>query len=233
MGVGMTHSERSARGFTLIEILVVVAILGVLMGLVALLIPKAGKEQQKFTTNQRIQQLSAAIDRYRNEPIGKNRPPPMTLAKLAGLMKQFEGLAYASPNVTNESSEVLYLALRHPDLSAKLNPGQLAGDGAIANTDEDQYNRPPPGGGSDPSAQEVVDAWGNPIIYIEKNSYDAVFQIVLRDGTTVEVKAKKRPDGTSFNDDSYQLISLGPNEAWDEPGSAGYDDITNFTGAER
>jgi prepilin-type N-terminal cleavage/methylation domain-containing protein len=229
----MRKADRSERGFTLVEILVVVAILGVLMGLVALLVPKARRTQDQFITEQRIQQLVGAIERYRQERIGKSLEfPPMTLQKLGSISKYFEGLGYASPNDVNECCEVLLLALRHPDLSAKLDPSQLSGEDPVANTDADVFNRPPPGRG-DADATEIVDSWGNPIVYIEKNSYGKVVRIALRDGQQVEVQAKRRPDGNYYNEDTYQVISLGPNEAWDEPGSPGYDDITNFKVAEK
>lgn len=224
----MSKADRSESGFTLVEILVVVAILGVLMGLVALLVPKARRTQDEFVTEQRIQQLVSAVERFRQEHVGKSHElPPMTLQKLGSISKYFEGLGYASPNDVNECCEVLLLALRHPDLSAKLDPSQMAGENPTANTDGDSFNRPPPGR-SDADAMEVVDAWGNPIVYLEKNSYGKIVRIALRDGQQVEVQAKRRPDGNFYNEDTYQVISLGPNEAWDEPGTPGYDDITNF-----
>lgn len=225
----MKQDNASAHGFTLVEILVVVAILGVLMGLVALLIPKAGKQQKVFLTEGRVQALQNGIENYKREKVGRTKEwPPMTLESLGKVSKYFEGLTFTTPNDVNESSEALFLALRHPDLSVKLDPNQLAGDKPAGNTDEDAYNHAPPGAGSETGAMELLDAWGNPIVYIEKNSYGKSVRIMLNDGTTVEVQAKKRPDGNYYNENSYQLISLGANEVWDDPSNAGYDDLTNF-----
>jgi len=224
----MRSNPQPERGFTLIEILVVVAILGVLMGLVTLLIPKSHTEQAKFVTRTRITQLGSAVDRYQQDP-ALRRLPPMTLDALSKRSKYYEGIAYAQANDANESCEVLYIALLHPDLSARFDASRLPGESPVGNTDADVFNKAPPGA-NDVDAREILDGWGNPIVYIEKNAYEKPVKIVLADGTPIEVVAVKKPDGTWYNPDGYQLISLGPNQAQDDPADPSkYDDLCNFT----
>ncbi|MGQ0612278.1 MAG: type II secretion system protein [Planctomycetaceae bacterium] len=225
----MNNRTPSEQGFTLIEILVVVAILGVLMGLVTLLIPKAHQESAKFQTTTRITELDTAVERYLADP-ALRRLPPMALDALAKASKYYEGMAFAQPNGVNECCEVLFIALRHPDLSARFDAARLPGENPVGNTDEDFFNKAPPGA-NDTDAREILDAWGNPIAYIDKNHYDKPVKLRLADGSEVEVIAVRKPDGTYYNADRFQLISLGPNQAQDDATGdlAKYDDICNFT----
>ena len=71
--------KKNESGFTLIEILVVVSILGVLMGLVALLVIKAPQQQKEFMSKNRITQLDGAIHRFKSE---MGWLPPMTIEGL-------------------------------------------------------------------------------------------------------------------------------------------------------
>lgn len=210
--------RRVQRGFTLIEVLVVVSILGVLAGLISVLITQAGKRKLKFETEQTITLVRTAIDRYKTD---FHRLPPETMAGFAGT--QWAGLS-VSGNTTNECNECLLVALRHPDLSTPLD--QLPSGDPYGNRDNDIWNKVPMG--SDVvDAKEILDAYGTPIVYITKNHYDDPVQITLMDGTPVEVRAVKRPSGAYYNPDSFQLISLGPNYQQDPDEKV--DDIENFT----
>lgn len=215
--------QRSNRGFTLIEVLVVVSILGVLAGLISILVVKSKEKQQVFLTDEIVKtQLPTAINVFKNELHGL---PPMTVAELAGF-KAWNGLMVAG-NTTNECSECLLVALRHPDLSARLEELPCP----MGNTDEDIWNKVPDGSDSE-QAKEICDAWGNPIAYIHKNAYSQTVKIRKANGEDVEVHAVKKPNGTFYNPDSFQIISLGKNEVQDEdPGSS--DDRENFTREEQ
>ena len=214
--------NRNENGFTLIEILVVVAILATLMGLVALIIPLAERKKLEFLSETRITSLRTAIDLYNLE---FDRLPPMTVAGLAKTSNRWKGVAIDG-NVTNEGIEACYVALQHPDFSAKIGD-ELVGEGVRGNTDEDTWNRDPLDG--DGGAYEVLDGYDNPIIYIDKNNYGKSFVYVMDDEREVTVTAVKKADGTFYNPRTYQLISLGANGELEEPGDPTRDDITNFT----
>jgi prepilin-type N-terminal cleavage/methylation domain-containing protein len=211
--------RRVQGGFTLIEVLVVVSILGVLAGLISVLITQAGKKRLEFETTQTITLVRTAIDNYNAD---FKRLPPETMGGFAGT--QWAGLAI-SGNTTNESNECLLVALRHPDLRTPLD--QLPGSEPYGNTDGDIWNKIP-NGSPVVDAKEILDAYGNPLIYITKNRYEEPIQIALADGTPIEVRAVRRPSGGGFyNPDSFQLISLGSDGKQDEGERS--NDIENFT----
>jgi prepilin-type N-terminal cleavage/methylation domain-containing protein len=213
--------QRVQRGFTLIEVLVVVSILGVLAGLISILVVQAQKKREEFETDQIVKaHLPTAINRFKDE---FKKLPPMTMAELAGYPR-FAGLAVTG-NATNECNECLLVALRHPDLTAQL--PQLPGGQPFGNTDGDIWNKTPDGSDT-VDAKEILDAWGNPIVYISKNAYDTPVRIVKRDGTEIEVHAVKKPSGVYYNQDSFQVISLGVNEVQDDDPDVA-DDRENFT----
>ncbi|MGH7162471.1 MAG: type II secretion system protein [Planctomycetota bacterium] len=207
------------RGFTLIEILVVVSILAVLMGLVVVLVGKAPEQERIMRTQTAVSKLKLAIDSYQGE---FQRLPPMTVKELAGSAAAYKGLTSDVDNV-NECIETLVAALRHPDLSTP-----LGDDVEFGNTDEDSFNMVLPNTNS-AEAMEIVDAWGNPIVYIHKNAYGTPVRIRLATGDEVEIEAVKKPDGTYYNQSTYQLISLGKNGKQDLHETPDLsDDIVNF-----
>jgi prepilin-type N-terminal cleavage/methylation domain-containing protein len=207
------------NGFTLIEILVVVSILAVLMGLIVILIPKASRHQIGTETKLIVSaRLPQRIEGYYQE---MKRYPPMFVTDLNGAAQAWKGMSN-SINTANECAECLFVALNHPDLS----PGARIGDDLpTGNTDEDVWNVTVPGT-NDPAAKEVLDGWGNPVVYIHKTHYDKAVEIQTSQGV-MTVTAVKKADGTPYNPTSYQLISLGPNGRQDEDPVNG-DDIYNF-----
>jgi prepilin-type N-terminal cleavage/methylation domain-containing protein len=203
------------RGFTLIEILVVVSILGVLAGLISLLVVQAQGKKDEMNTKLVVETyLPTAIDRFKQE---FSKLPPATMAELAAYPR-WTGLTLTQ-NTTNECNECMLVALRHPDSTTPLPDLPIP----FGNTDEDIWNKVPDGS-PDENAKEVLDAWGNPVVYIRSTFYDTPVKIMKVDGTEIEVHAVKRPSGNVYyNQNSYQIISLGKNGIQDD------DDIVNFT----
>jgi len=213
--------QRLQRGFTLIEVLVVVSILAVLMGLISILVLKSRGEKDKMLTTQLVQSyLPNTIERYKQEI---KKLPPMTMGELSA-NKRWEGLTIG--NGTNECNECLLVALRHPDLSARLGEGDLPTENPFGNTDDDIWNMVPDGSDA-VEAREIIDSWGNPVVYISKNFYGQPVKIMTASGEEVDVMAVQKPNGTYYNQDTYQIISLGPNGVQDEDPDLG-DDIENF-----
>jgi prepilin-type N-terminal cleavage/methylation domain-containing protein len=219
-------------GFTLIEILVVVAILGVLMGLVSILVGKASRQQDEFKTEQVVKTLlPLAIEKYKTDMGG--RLPPMDLKGLNKSSPRFAGLTFTSGDDTNMCNEVLLVALRHPDLTSPLNEADVNTEPPFGNTDEDGWNQIPEGSDSD-QAREILDSWGNPIVYIHKDQYKTPVRIRTAAGEDIEVYAAKKPNGVYYNQAGFQIISLGKDGKQDGEGgtytrSTHIDDIFNFT----
>jgi prepilin-type N-terminal cleavage/methylation domain-containing protein len=215
-------TRKSEKGFTLIEVLVVVSILAVLMGLVTVLVSKAGKSRYENDTKQLMAYLYHGIERYMTE---FRQPPAMTVA---GLNKIRDWKSLQADNTTNETAECLLVCLRRPDFSTPIEEGSLPGDKPIGNTDGDNWNKVPAGfSSSDPDAVEIHDAWGNPIVYIHWSAYETAVAIVNYQGAEVEVRAGRKPDDTFYRPTGYQLISVGENGKQDEDSELG-DDIMNF-----
>ncbi len=222
----MMRQNGKQAGFTLIEVLVVVSILGVLMGLVSILVLRAADKQKTSQSELLVRSyLPNAIERYLLE---FKRLPPMTVKELNESTPRFKSLSLTD-NAINECIEVLAVALRHPDLSAPLAEDDLGVEKPFVNTDEDSWNQTPEGSArNDAFAMEIADSWGNPIVYISKNAYGKPVTIRNHKGEDVTVEARKRPNGDYYNPTKYQLISVGDNGMQDLDDSTGGDDIMNF-----
>lgn len=217
--------KRQEKGFTLIEVLVVVSILGVLMGLVSLLVLRASSRQRELESEQLVKTyLPNSIERYKQE---FKRLPPMSMKELNGIPR-WKSLSIPENNSTNECNECLLVALRHPDFSAPLSDGDLpVTEAPFGNTDEDDFNQVPDGSDT-AAAREILDAWGNPVVYIHKNKYGTPVRIVNHMGVEVDVEAVRKPDGAYYNPTSYQIISVGENGEQDVDDPVASDDIYNF-----
>jgi prepilin-type N-terminal cleavage/methylation domain-containing protein len=225
------REHAKSAGFTLIEILVVISIIGVLAGLVGVLITKARQSQLQTSTKQLVQViLPMKIESYKQE---MGRYPASTLVGLqaaGGKVKLWKGVNFQPSNDTNEAIEVLVVQLRHPDFSKRLQDDEL---GAIepptGNIDEDEFTEQP-AGSSNSTAVELLDSWGHPIIYLYNADYGKTVTVRNASGEVVEVIAQKKKDGTYYNPNKFQIISLGENGTQELDGDPTlWDDIYNFT----
>jgi len=225
------RDQANKAGFTLIEVLVVISIIGVLAGLVGVLINKARSSQLETSTQQLVKTtLPMKIEMYRQE---MGRYPASTISglqKAGGKNKLWKNVTTQDGNDINQSVEVLIVQLRHPDFSKRLQDDELGSiDPATDNVDEDEFTEQP-AGSEDSAAIELLDAWGNPLIYIYNGDYDKVFQVTNARGETVEVSALKKPNGTFYNPNKFQIISLGENGKQEIEGDPDlWDDVHNFS----
>src|SRR5262245_10033439 len=135
-------------GFTLIEILAVLAILGLLMSMAVFFFGKQTQRANETKTYATIETLKGLITSYQSK---KGGPPFDLLAKLK----------IRSNNDANEGAEALYAALHSKDFPE----GASVAEELLGNSDNDDtpttYHR-----NGVTALLEVKDAWNNPIAYI-------------------------------------------------------------------
>ena len=181
--------------------------------------PQPVSKRRDFETEMDVKAaLPTAIEIFKLE---LKRLPPMTTAELREF-PSWSGLAVPG-NTTNESIECLVIALRHRDLSR--GPPELPGSQPFGNTDGDTWSAVPDGSDA-PDAKEILDAYGNPLVYITAKHYGETLRVVRGDGKTVDVRAVKKPGGAFYNASSFQIISLGADGKQDQGDRV--DDIENF-----
>jgi prepilin-type N-terminal cleavage/methylation domain-containing protein len=189
-------NPQSSRGFTLIEILVVLTILGLLFGIGALAIRNIQGAGHVAKTESILSMAKGFLEQYRN---ATGDYPPSSLAKLG----------VRSNNTLFEGNEAMVLAL-----NAKEYTGNRIEEQYLRNRDEDRADKNI-SIFDDPALLEVVDAWDNPLVYIRYDQYEAAHDYeftVQATGSTepVQVKAAKSTlTGSYFSKESYQLVSAG------------------------
>jgi len=207
-----TGRRRSRPGFTLIEILVVLAIIATLAAIVLPQLFKSGETGEAAETRVRLDSLANAAKLYESR-FGDYPPSRLKFLKID------------APNDTNEGSEAFVLAI---STEKKRGPFTEWQEDYLGNCDGDKLKKPPEKSAiKKADLFEAVDFWGNPFVYIHCRDYGKQFKYVDYDGDTVSVRAQKSKKlGTYHNANSYQMWSFGPNRR-NENGSG--DDIANFT----
>ena len=218
--------RRLESGFTLVEILVVLAILATLIGLVAALIPKAMVAKQKVRANTQVMNIGAALSLLKNDNDQFGRYPLSRLRDMK-IGKVQVGKELGQQNDINVGIEAVYFLLNNPDIQIN----QVTSDAEmIGNTDNDVY-RAAKGNAQDPFAREYLDAWGQPLAYFHCNDYKdpkGLTELRSVDERKIFVKPKrmKASAGGNFkNPNSFQLFSVGPNGEQDPDESEDSDDI--------
>ncbi|HTE05474.1 MAG TPA: prepilin-type N-terminal cleavage/methylation domain-containing protein [Planctomycetota bacterium] len=195
-------------GFTLIEILVVIAIIGLLMGLVAVTVSRQGQAGRKADCRARIDALGLLVASYAD----RNGDYPPSRLPAAGVT---EG------NGINDGIEALVVVFK-----GKAWAGRRPEERWLGNTDADAAKSLHLADGSS-ALLEVLDPWGNPLVYISNADYGAEFtyRFVTESGTEDStVRSALDPlTGAAHQFDSFQILSAGPDGL---PGTE--DDLANY-----
>jgi prepilin-type N-terminal cleavage/methylation domain-containing protein len=202
---------RRQSGFTLIEILVVLAIISAILGGISLMIQQAGRSKMRLAAVTRVNNLGAALEQaHAPEKLGMYPPSRLDMLVGPGSMGPV-GKKLGSPNDVNCGIETVYVALRLKGINLGSVPG-FDEDGALANLDGDRAAEMVPDLQS-PDLFEYLDPWGNPIVYISSRDYKdpkKVERYVLADGKEIKVAPARKANGEFQRGDSFQLFSLGP-----------------------
>jgi prepilin-type N-terminal cleavage/methylation domain-containing protein len=211
--VTATDSSRRAKGFTFVEILIVMGIIAVLAGMVIVAIQIWARKGPEQRTRLLLIQLRSGIDAWQRK---FHTFPPTDLSRLpmdTGMPLKIAKL----PNTVNLGSESMYQSQYVPGYSSplELKDGE---DGDVGNTDDDRLDKAFNSKGS-PELYEVRDAWGNPLVYFRSDAYatakkDPPLYISTApeapNGGNVNPKPYEASTGGYVNPNTYQLYSMGP-----------------------
>ena len=219
------NGSRRQQGFTLIEIMVVIAIIATLMSLVIVGIPYVMRKSKEGDTKARVNEISASIHLVRSADNLAELPPTHTSRLMLGNQKI--GLEVGEPNKVNVGIETLAVVLFMNEMNVERLPVEY-----LINRDEDtakknivihQVN----------DLFELKDAFDQPLVYFHasdyKTAYDAKEHLVSinQEGEPPDdILVQPWLDGTTRgfkNPGSFQLFSLGNDGEPNTP-----DDIGNF-----
>ena len=156
----MARQRVGERGFTFIEVLVVMGIIAVLAGLTVVAMNLIVRRGPEFATNARVAKIKGVVDQWRQRFDQYPPSDPKRLRKIAG---GAEGLP-AAPNSYNVGIETLYQALYWPTF----NGDPALNDEELSNLDEDEYGKATSQG---TIAYEIKDDWGSPLVFFVHTDY--------------------------------------------------------------
>lgn len=195
-------------GFTMIEVLVVVAIISILAGLITVSVQHARSFSEAKRTRMEIQALIGAAEGFK-QAFGTYPPstfavPPLKF-KTNGINEGNECLlAY----LTTQKKGGPFLMDLGDDRLENLDQDSLSAKNVKVVVDKLDWTR------GNSQLLEYVDLWGNPFVYIHNRDYRSRKKIKYVDGEgkTVEVKASKsKKTGAYQNPTSCQIWSFGQN----------------------
>lgn len=199
--MGMHVRDRHV-GFTLIEILVVIAIISILASLTTVGVLKARKSGQETAAHTDVQMLCSRIESFKNS---HGFYPPTSLSAVG-----------IRSNGINDGNESLFAFLTSRKKGGPF-ADDLAEDGWV-NADGDSINAKEAGiiqreiewTRGTRALLEYTDFWGNPYVYINAQDYGKKFKVQVPGGEPFEVQARKnKTTGTYCAPTTFQLWSLG------------------------
>lgn len=201
---------RRSSGFTLIEILVVIAIIAAILGGISLMIQAAARARTKTACQGRLASLGACIERLR-APDKLNMYPPSRAESLIGPgTSGHVGKLLGAGNDVNCGIESVYVAMRLKGVNESADG--FDEEGSIENLDGDKAAAAVPDL-KNVELYEYLDPWGNPFVYFNSRDYKDVKKLeryMLGNGTEIKVAPKTLANGEFARPTSFQLFSLGP-----------------------
>jgi prepilin-type N-terminal cleavage/methylation domain-containing protein len=193
----MIDARRGTRGFTLLEILVVMAIIALLLSVMIVSFRSMFTAGSKVDTQGRIHQLRLLVDQYQRTT--GSYPPSFLMA-----------VGLRSENDVNEGIEALVASMMKKEYE-----GDRPDENTFLNTDGDFADRDFSAIGSR-ALFEIVDHDGDPIVYINSEDYARSFIYCIRNARTQEYEPhtigahRSNRTGGYSNFESYQIWSAGP-----------------------
>jgi prepilin-type N-terminal cleavage/methylation domain-containing protein len=205
---------RRNSGFTLIEILVVIAIIAAILGGISLMIGGAAKTKEKFATKSRVAALGLAIETLHGpDQLGMYPPTRMDMLVGPGTTGPVGKRLGVPTNDVNCGIETIYVALRLKGINVPT-PGGFEGEDAIQNGDGDRAAEAVPDLQST-ELYEYRDIWDNPLVYFSSRDYKdpkKVERYLLGNGQEVKVAPMRNARGEFDRPDSFQLFSIPGND---------------------
>jgi prepilin-type N-terminal cleavage/methylation domain-containing protein len=211
----------SRHGFSLVELLVVMAILSVLGGLAVLGLPQMLRAGDRSLMENVIMQMDAALQSYATDAKNGDYPPTLLNAD------DFPGVG-PRVNTDNCGNESVILCLNRKGRDSLFDIEGYKGL-KLENIDADRTQAVLTSfGPEDKELYEVLDVWGTPIAYFHHRDYGSVESQDLGRISGVEDLVKALPWRNPktkgyFQRDRFQLISAGPDLKFNTE-----DDLTNF-----
>ena len=160
----MTTTRPGERGFTFIEVLVVMGIIAVLAGLTVVAMNLIIRRGPEFATEARVNKVKATVEQWKQRFDQYPPSDPTRLRRIAGGAEDLP----AMPNTFNVPIEALYQAFYWPTF----NGDPALNDAELSNVDGDEFGKASPHG---KTVYEIKDDWGSPLVYFVHTDYARAF----------------------------------------------------------